>query len=728
MLDLLKFGISAQDRWSPQFAKMKSELGGIKGALAGVNDYAARAGRGMRNIGAGLSAGVTAPIVLFGKSALNAAKDTQEAQSMFDQVFKDTAADTRAWSRTLATEIGRSSYDLQNQAAEFQQILGKMAPDTQAAAEMSRVLAGLSQDLSSFFNTTESDAAAKLRAGLIGEAEPLRQFGVLISAAAVEERALAMGLAETKKELTEQDKVLARYRLILEQTSDAQGDAARTSGSLTNRERALGAAFQDLRITLGNQLIPIFTDLTGKLVEGVNWFGSLSPEMQRTGVALGAIAAAAGPVLAFLGMAAIGVSTLSGAFATLGALLLANPIGLAIAAIAAGAYLVYRNWEGVQAWFSDLWAGVKSATASAWEAIKSVFLNYTAAGLIYQHWDQIGTWFMTQWHAVSGSISLAWDGIKALLAGTYGPQQLIYGLWQGIGDWFAGLAPELTAAFQTLWEAITTEVSSWPGRMIQFGKDAIAGFVQGLSAGEVAVGSASRKVAREAADAAREALDSHSPSRVFMSIGRDVAAGLGIGIAEGAPAALAQAKAMAEGVIETGQNTLGFMGTVRDGLKSIFTSVLSGASTFAESIRSTLSSIGGNLINSAVGTIFDELWPFAKGGVVSGGRVQAFASGGVVSGPTVFPMRGGTGLMGEAGPEAIMPLARGGDGKLGVRAQVSRKAEAVQLTYAPQIDARGADVAAVARLEAQMRQMAAGFEVSVQQALRYGNNRRQMGR
>lgn len=60
---------------------------------------------------------------------------------------------------------------------------------------------------------------------------------------------------------------------------------------------------------------------------------------------------------------------------------------------------------------------------------------------------------------------------------------------------------------------------------------------------------------------------------------------------------------------------------------------------------------------------------FADGGVFSGGRVTPFASGGVVSTPTYFPLRGGSGLMGEAGAEAILPLARGADGRLGVAAQ-----------------------------------------------------------
>ena len=61
--------------------------------------------------------------------------------------------------------------------------------------------------------------------------------------------------------------------------------------------------------------------------------------------------------------------------------------------------------------------------------------------------------------------------------------------------------------------------------------------------------------------------------------------------------------------------------------------------------------------------------PYADGGVFSGGsQVQAYADGGVVNSPTTFPMSGGrTGLMGEAGPEAIMPLKRGANGKLGVQ-------------------------------------------------------------
>lgn len=77
----------------------------------------------------------------------------------------------------------------------------------------------------------------------------------------------------------------------------------------------------------------------------------------------------------------------------------------------------------------------------------------------------------------------------------------------------------------------------------------------------------------------------------------------------------------------------------------------------------------GGLLAKSVGGLMEGLFPFENGAAFSQGRVVPFASGGVVSGPTMFPMRGARGLMGEAGPEAIMPLARGPDGKLGVRGQ-----------------------------------------------------------
>ncbi|WP_146587349.1 phage tail tape measure protein [Puniceibacterium confluentis] len=102
-----------------------------------------------------------------------------------------------------------------------------------------------------------------------------------------------------------------------------------------------------------------------------------------------------------------------------------------------------------------------------------------------------------------------------------------------------------------------------------------------------------------------------------------------------------------------------------DALQTVANGMISAA--YRAAVKPVADHFSG-LITSGVGGLMGSLSPFAKGGGFSQGRVMPFATGGIVSGPTRFPMRGGMGLMGEAGPEAIMPLARGADGKLGVRA------------------------------------------------------------
>ena len=133
----------------------------------------------------------------------------------------------------------------------------------------------------------------------------------------------------------------------------------------------------------------------------------------------------------------------------------------------------------------------------------------------------------------------------------------------------------------------------------------------------------------------------------------------------------------------TGQD----VATLERGLSMGLRRAITGATINGDNLSKSLNSLANTMINTAfsaavnpvadhfggliaqgIGGLMSGLTPFAKGGSFAQGRVQPFASGGVVSGPVSFPMRGGMGLMGEAGPEAIMPLARGPDGKLGVRA------------------------------------------------------------
>jgi len=96
--------------------------------------------------------------------------------------------------------------------------------------------------------------------------------------------------------------------------------------------------------------------------------------------------------------------------------------------------------------------------------------------------------------------------------------------------------------------------------------------------------------------------------------------------------------------------------TITSGLETLLKGMFGSSLPFG----SDLSSLGKSIAGFAGAN--------ANGNVFSAGRVRAFANGGVVAAPTFFPMANGLGLMGEAGPEAVMPLARGPDGRLGVQA------------------------------------------------------------
>lgn len=135
----------------------------------------------------------------------------------------------------------------------------------------------------------------------------------------------------------------------------------------------------------------------------------------------------------------------------------------------------------------------------------------------------------------------------------------------------------------------------------------------------------------------------------FSSTGQDVLA-LDRGISRGLRGAI-------KGAVLDGDS-------LSDSLRTLATSMVDTA--FNSAVRPVADGIGG-LLSGGVNSLMGNLFPFANGASFSQGRVQPFASGGIVDGPVTFPMRGGTGLMGEAGPEAIMPLSRGPDGKLGVR-------------------------------------------------------------
>jgi hypothetical protein len=210
---------------------------------------------------AAMGAAATAMAVKFTKDAIGAASDLEETISKVGVIFGDTAGEIDKFASTAAMRIGQSKQQALDAAANFA-IFGKAAGlSGQALVDFSVDFVALASDLASFNNTTPEEAIMAIGAALRGEAEPLRRYGVLLNDATLKAAAMELGIYAGNGALTAQQKILAAQKVILEQTTLAQGDFERTSDGLANSQRQISAAVADAQAQLGQALLPVIQQL-----------------------------------------------------------------------------------------------------------------------------------------------------------------------------------------------------------------------------------------------------------------------------------------------------------------------------------------------------------------------------------------------------------------------------------------------------------------------------------
>ncbi len=210
----------------------------------------------MRVGAAGVGAAV-AGAVLASKGLVTVASDVAESTTKNDVLFGRYAKTIDAYSRTTAASLGVSRREALAAAGEFGGLFSALDIGQKSSAQMSQQLVTLAADLASFNNATPEEALTALRSGLAGESEPLRRFSAFLTEARVKAEAYRSGIANTGAELTEQQKVQARYNVILSDTAQAQGDAERTGNGYANQIRRFRAQFDDLKAGLGERLLPL---------------------------------------------------------------------------------------------------------------------------------------------------------------------------------------------------------------------------------------------------------------------------------------------------------------------------------------------------------------------------------------------------------------------------------------------------------------------------------------
>ena len=202
--------------------------------------------------------------------AIRAASDFEEATSKVNIIFGKASKSVKDFADTAATSLGQSKQSVLDAAGAFG-TFGKAAGLAgEDLALFTTDFVTLATDLASFNNTSPEEAVQAIGAALRGESEPLRRFGVLLNDATLKSEAMELGIYKGSGALTAQQKILAAQSAIYKQTGDAQGDFARTADGLANSQRTLSAIFANFQIQLGQKLLPATTEFANGLIDVAN--------------------------------------------------------------------------------------------------------------------------------------------------------------------------------------------------------------------------------------------------------------------------------------------------------------------------------------------------------------------------------------------------------------------------------------------------------------------------
>lgn len=314
--------------------------------------------------------------------------ELEDATAAAGVVFGDSMSTIKTAAAGAAEQFGISKRQMMDASVTFGTFGKSAGLAGQDLANFSVQMAQLAGDLASFRGGSPEQAIQAIGAALRGESEPIRQYGVLLDDATLRQRAFSMGLIETTKNaLTPQQRVLAAQAEILAQTTDAQGDFARTSDSTANTAKRLAAESANLSAEIGQKLAPALVSAQRAGIGVIEWVSRNLAILAPLATAFAVVAAAVtGVVVAGKGLEALKtavdiVARLGVAFSELSvkakiATASAGAIGLALAAIS----IAYGHFAETQAQATqrvdDYTEALRSSTAAVQENVRAVAIQH----------------------------------------------------------------------------------------------------------------------------------------------------------------------------------------------------------------------------------------------------------------------------------------------------------------------------------------------------------------
>ena len=252
-----------------EYKKLTQATKGAESTISKLGGKFATVGKNIAKVTAGIGLGLGAAAISQIKPAIDAASDLSESINAVNVAFGDAAEGVLELGDNAARGLGLSKNELFGISVQFSSFAKTIAGEGGNVVSVVDDISKRGADFASVFNLEVSDALGKFQSGLAGSSEPLRAYGIDVSAATVTAYALANGIGDGSGQLTEQEKVLARYGTIMEQTDQVTGDFVNTSDGLANQQRITKAEFENLRAEIGEKFLPIMGNIASFILEKV---------------------------------------------------------------------------------------------------------------------------------------------------------------------------------------------------------------------------------------------------------------------------------------------------------------------------------------------------------------------------------------------------------------------------------------------------------------------------
>lgn len=466
-----------------------------------VSKNVMKVGQDITNVGKGMTAYMTLPLLAAGSAAVQMASDLEETKNKVNVVFAEMAEDVMAWSRTSDVALGLSQQRALDAVGTFGAMGQAAGLNADQNLKWSQSLVKLSSDWASFYNLDPAESLQIIQSAVAGQYEPLRRLGIVLNQATLEQKAMQMGLMEQGGALSEAARMQVIYALMVERSSAAQGDFARTADGAANMARIVRAQFENAAATLGQQLLPYATQLLQWVSQAITWFQALNPEQQKWIVILAGILAVVGPLLIVVGSLVTAIGAIIPVVTAVGtALLPFAPWILGILAVLALLYVAWdQNWFGIRektgaaiefirgviaggmqfiqdltsgklGWMSQMWqntmdaiGGIIENALAIWRHIKQAWMN-----LMRGNWYMFGKEMRLIWEAGMRILGIflgaAWENIKLLFANalkkiidhfkTINWAEVGINILKGIGIGLLGAIPMLISIVKTVGSAV----------------------------------------------------------------------------------------------------------------------------------------------------------------------------------------------------------------------------------------------------------------------------------